>query len=278
MRTARAIAVVGASSLIGEAVIAELARAQVPVERTACARRRAQRRPARSRTRTGGETRSSRRSDVAAFDFSRVDLAFFCGRAALERALCRSGGRARLGDRRFAGVSCAGRRAAGRGRRECGRARGQGRARAHFIAGQRERGARHGARARCAALAGLERVEVATYQAVSGSGRAAMDELAGETVAMLSGKTARGRAFGRQIAFNVIPQVEACEADGTTREERRLWEETRRLLGSAVARGERDRGARAGVLRAQPGGPRRFRAPGRPPRRARCCSAAAGSR
>ena len=80
------------------------------------------------------------------------------------------------------------------------------------------------------ALAGLERAEVATYQAVSGSGRAAMDELAGETVAMLSGKKARGRAFGRQIAFNVIPQVDELEADGATREERRLWEETRRVL------------------------------------------------
>jgi aspartate-semialdehyde dehydrogenase len=80
------------------------------------------------------------------------------------------------------------------------------------------------------ALAGLERAEVATYQAVSGSGRAAMDELAGETVAMLSGKKARGRAFGRQIAFNVIPQVDALEADGVSREERRLWEECRRVL------------------------------------------------
>src|SRR5258708_33429817 len=57
-----------------------------------------------------------------------------------------------------------------------------------------------------------------------------MDELAGETVAMLSGKKARGRAFGRQIAFNVIPQVDALQADGTSREERRLWEECRRVL------------------------------------------------
>jgi aspartate-semialdehyde dehydrogenase len=80
------------------------------------------------------------------------------------------------------------------------------------------------------ALAGLERVEVATYQSVSGSGRAAMDELAAETVAMLSGKKARGRAFGRQIAFNVIPLVDALEVDGESREERRLWEETRRVL------------------------------------------------
>jgi len=80
------------------------------------------------------------------------------------------------------------------------------------------------------ALAGLERADVATYQAVSGSGRGAMDELAGETVAMLSGKKARGRAYGRQIAFNVIPQVDTLEPDGVSREERRLWEECRRVL------------------------------------------------
>jgi len=58
-----------------------------------------------------------------------------------------------------------------------------------------------------------------------------MDELAGETVAMLSGKKARGRAFGRQIAFNVIPQVDSLDAEGVSREERRLWEECRRVLG-----------------------------------------------
>ncbi len=99
------------------------------------------------------------------------------------------------------------------------------------------------------ALAGLERVEVATYQAVSGSGRGAMDELAGETVAMLSGKKARGRAFGRQIAFNVIPQVDALEADGVSREERRLWEETRRVLGLPQLADQCDGGSGAGVLR-----------------------------
>jgi aspartate-semialdehyde dehydrogenase len=49
---------------------------------------------------------------------------------------------------------------------------------------------------------------------------------------MLSGKRPRGRAFGRQIAFNVIPQVDAIAEDGTSREERRLWEETRSLLGA----------------------------------------------
>jgi aspartate-semialdehyde dehydrogenase len=57
-----------------------------------------------------------------------------------------------------------------------------------------------------------------------------MDELAGETVAMLSGKKAKGRAFGRQIAFNVIPQVDSLDESGVSREERRLWEESRRIL------------------------------------------------
>jgi aspartate-semialdehyde dehydrogenase len=57
-----------------------------------------------------------------------------------------------------------------------------------------------------------------------------VDELAGETVAVLSAKEARGRAFGRQIAFNVIPQVDTLEPDGASLEERRLWEESRVLL------------------------------------------------
>ncbi len=88
-----------------------------------------------------------------------------------------------------------------------------------------------------------------------------MDELAGETVALLSGKKPRGRAFGRQIAFNVIPQVDALDPDGASREERRLWQETGRVLGlpqlpiNATA-------VRVPVfLRPQPGGPCDLRAP-----------------
>jgi aspartate-semialdehyde dehydrogenase len=85
------------------------------------------------------------------------------------------------------------------------------------------------------ALAGLERADVATYQAVSGSGRAAVDELAGEAVALLNGKKPRGRALGHRIAFNVIPKVDAWDASGASREELRLWEETRRVLDAPDA-------------------------------------------
>jgi aspartate-semialdehyde dehydrogenase len=58
-----------------------------------------------------------------------------------------------------------------------------------------------------------------------------MEGLASETVALLGGRKASGRSFGRQIAFNVIPQVDAIEADGASREEHRLLHETRRVLG-----------------------------------------------
>ncbi len=168
-------------------------------------------------------------SDVADFDFSRVNLAFFCGRTALsERFAEGAAGHGWVidGSSTFrtrddvplviADVNAATLDAVG--------------ARGLIALPGSASVALATALAPLHAAAGLVRAEVATYQAVSGSGRAAMDELAGETVAMLSGKQARGRAFGRQIAFNVIPQVDEIEADGATREERRLWEETRRVL------------------------------------------------
>jgi aspartate-semialdehyde dehydrogenase len=168
--------------------------------------------------------------DVAAFDFSRVDLVFFCGRSALSE---------RYAEAAAAHAWVIDGSAAFRARADVPLVAADVNPSALDSVGARGLIALPGSAsvalatvlAPLHAAAGLERAEVATYQAVSGSGRGAMDELAGETVAMLSGKTARGRAFGRQIAFNVIPQVDALEADGVSREERRLWEETRRVLG-----------------------------------------------
>ncbi len=217
------IAVVGASSLIGEALIEELNARKFPrAELHALDEERDLGRPLAS---------DASATDVARFDFSRVDLAFFCGRAALSERYAEaaaahawvidSSSTFRMRERVPLVVADVNPEAL------AGMARGlvalPGSASVALAT----------ALAPLHALAGLERAEVATYQAVSGSGRAAMDELAGETVAMLSGKKARGRAFGRQIAFNVIPQVDALEADGSSREERRLWQETRRILGQA---------------------------------------------
>ena len=223
------VAVVGVSSLIGEAVIDELrARKMAFAELHALDDERSV-----GRALSGEEGAEPAKtlpvSDVAAFDFSRVNLVFFCGRSALSERYAEAAaahawvidGSAAFRERTdvplvVADVNAGALQAVG--------------ARGMIALPGSASAALTTVLAPLHALAGLERAEVATYQAVSGSGRGAMDELAGETVAMLSGKKARGRAFGRQIAFNVIPQVDALDADGVSREERRLWQETRRVL------------------------------------------------
>jgi len=213
------VAVVGAGSLIGGAVVEELEARQFPAE------------PLHLLEDTPHLGASPERAlgDVAAFDFSSVDLAFFCGRAALsERYAARAAAQAWVIDGS----------AAFRSQPEVPLAAADVNPEALETVGSRGLIALPGsasvalatALAPLQALAALDRVEVATYHAVSGSGRHAVDELAGETVAMLSGKEARGRTFGRPIAFNVIPQVDSLEPGGASLEERRLWEECRRLL------------------------------------------------
>ena len=223
------VAVVGATSLIGEAVIVELRAQKFPLAELHALED--QRNVGRLISdEDGPDDTELKTSDVAAFDFSRADLAFFCGRAALsERYAEAAAAHAWVIDnspvfRLRAGVPLVAADVNGEQLRPAG-------PRGLISLPGSASVALATALAPLAAIAGLERVEVATYQAVSGSGRPGIDELAGETVAMLSGKRARGRAFGRQIAFNVIPQVDVIEDDGTSREERRLWEETRSLLG-----------------------------------------------
>jgi aspartate-semialdehyde dehydrogenase len=221
------IAVVGVTSLIGEAVIDELrARKMAFAELHALDDERNVGRPLSGEE---GAAAALPVGDVAAFDFSRVELAFFCGRAALSE---------RYAEAAAAHAWVIDGSAAFRARADVPLVAADVNPAALDSVGRRGLIALPGsasvalatALAPLHALAGLERVEVATYQAVSGSGRGAMDELAGETVAMLSGKKAKGRAFGRQIAFNVIPQVDTLDEDGVSREERRLWEESKRVL------------------------------------------------
>ena len=223
------VAVVGVSSLIGEAVVDELrARKMNFSELHALDDERNVGRPVNSED--GAESvKAPAVGDVAAFDFSRVDLVFFCGRAALSE---------RYAEAAAVHAWVIDGSAAFRARADVPLVAADVNPEALNEVGTRGLIALPGSAsvalatvlAPLHALAGLKRADVATYQAVSGSGRGAMDELAGETVAMLSGKKPKGRAFGRQIAFNVIPQVDTIEPNGVSREERRLWEETRRVL------------------------------------------------
>ncbi len=78
---------------------------------------------------------------------------------------------------------------------------------------------------------GLKRVVVSTYQAVSGAGRKAMEELMSQCVALLNQRPLRIERFPHQIAFNVLPQIDVFEEDGSTREEAKVVRESRKILG-----------------------------------------------
>jgi aspartate-semialdehyde dehydrogenase len=78
--------------------------------------------------------------------------------------------------------------------------------------------------------AGLRRVVVSTYQAASGAGQRAVEELREGTRAALDGRAFTPEALPHDLAFNVFPQVDAFEPSGYTREEDKLLHETRRIL------------------------------------------------
>ena len=78
---------------------------------------------------------------------------------------------------------------------------------------------------------GIERINVSTYQSVSGGGKSAIDELAHQTAALLSAKEVKTKAFSRQIAFNVIPQIDTFLDNDYTKEEMKMVWETKKIMG-----------------------------------------------
>ncbi len=79
--------------------------------------------------------------------------------------------------------------------------------------------------------AGIGRINVATYQAVSGAGRRQVEELARQSTELMSGRAEDADSELKPIAFNAIPQIDSLEANGYTREEMKLVWETRKILG-----------------------------------------------
>lgn len=78
---------------------------------------------------------------------------------------------------------------------------------------------------------GIERINVATYQAVSGTGKEAIEELAKQTAQLLNAKPVDCEVYPRQIAFNVLPQIDVFQDNGYTKEEMKMVWETRKILG-----------------------------------------------
>ncbi|MHC4779428.1 MAG: aspartate-semialdehyde dehydrogenase [Planctomycetota bacterium] len=79
-------------------------------------------------------------------------------------------------------------------------------------------------------VARVKKVVVATYQAVSGAGQAAMDELAEQSAASLEKRNCEPRAFQHPIAFNIIPHIADFDENGYTAEEMKMVNETRKIL------------------------------------------------
>lgn len=221
------IAILGATGLVGEAMIATLADSDLPVGELHLL----------ASERSAGESRSFRGRqvsvrDAAEFDWSRVALALFS-----------------------AGAEASGRYAPVAAAAGCIVIDNSSRWRddddVPLVVPEVNPGALRDWRARriianpnCSTIqlvvalkplydaAGLERVSVATYQAVSGAGREAVTELARQTAQLLNAQTIDPpAAFPVQIAFNAIPHIDAFEDNGFTREETKIMRETRKVLG-----------------------------------------------
>jgi aspartate-semialdehyde dehydrogenase len=79
-------------------------------------------------------------------------------------------------------------------------------------------------------VAGIKRVVVSTYQAVSGAGKEAIDELTAQTRAVLDGQDYPPKVFPYQIAFNLIPHIDVFQEMDYTKEEWKMVKETRKIL------------------------------------------------
>jgi aspartate-semialdehyde dehydrogenase len=78
--------------------------------------------------------------------------------------------------------------------------------------------------------AGIERINVATYQSVSGGGQKAMNELSEQTAGLAAGKPAVAKVIAKQIAYNCVPQIDVFLDNGYTKEEMKMFWETQKIL------------------------------------------------
>ncbi|MGR8980696.1 MAG: aspartate-semialdehyde dehydrogenase [Gammaproteobacteria bacterium] len=81
--------------------------------------------------------------------------------------------------------------------------------------------------------AGISRINVCTYQAVSGTGKKGIDEVATQTAKLLNAQPVECKVYPKQIAFNVLPQIDVFLENGYTKEEMKMVWETQKILGDS---------------------------------------------
>ncbi|MGH8595383.1 MAG: aspartate-semialdehyde dehydrogenase [Gammaproteobacteria bacterium] len=78
---------------------------------------------------------------------------------------------------------------------------------------------------------GIERINICTYQAVSGTGKGAIEELATQTASLLNARPIENKVYPKQIAFNCLPHIDTFQDNGYTKEEMKIVWETRKIMG-----------------------------------------------
>jgi len=219
------VAVVGATGAVGEAMLSILAERRFPVKNIYAL---ASRRSAGSTVRFNGESLVVR--DLDAFDFSGVEIGLFSPGASVSEIFAP----------KAATAGCVVIDNTSRFRYETDVPLVVPEVNPHAISGFKNRGII--ANPNCSTIqmvvalkpiydaAGIERINVCTYQSVSGTGREAIDELAIQSKAMIDGEPVRAYVYPRQIAFNVLPHIDDFQANGYTKEEMKMVWETRKIL------------------------------------------------
>lgn len=219
------VAVVGATGAVGETMISVLEQRNFPVERLV---------PLAS-SRSAGSRVSFRGKQIVVqeldgFDFSGIDIALFSAGASVSREYAP----------RAAAAGCVVIDNTSEFRYEDDIPLVVPEVNPHAIAAYRTRGII--ANPNCSTIqmvvalkpiydaVGIERINVCTYQAVSGTGREAVEELAGQTAALLNGKPIEPEVYPRQIAFNVLPHIDVFQDNGYTKEEMKMVWETKKIL------------------------------------------------
>ncbi len=220
------VAVVGATGAVGEVMLEILAQREFPVGRLY---------PLASARSAGTPVMFRNKpvlvEDLAGFDFSKVQIALFSagGDISAEHAP------------RAAAAGCIVIDNTSRFRRDADIPLIVPEVNAHALEAYRKRGII--ANPNCSTIqmvvalkplhdaARILRINVATYQAVSGSGKKGVEELAVQTGALLNGKPAARKVYPKQIAFNALPHIDVFEDNGYTREEMKMIWETRKIFG-----------------------------------------------
>lgn len=219
------IAIAGATGAVGEALLSILAERKFPVGELT---------PLASERSAGGEVEFAGRSltvkNLATHDFAGIDIAFFSAGARVSREHAPRAA--------AAGVVVVDNTSEFRYVGEIPLVLSE--VNPHAIAQYRNRGII--ANPNCSTMqmlvalgpihraAGIERINVATYQSVSGAGRSGMEELGRQTAALLNFQEAVPKKFPARVAFNVIPHIDDFQDNGYTKEEMKMVWETRKIL------------------------------------------------